>query len=86
MTLYQELCGIARRLPDSTAMVSYDGTAVSYDRFVETTDAIAGTARRRPARLRRRPGAGRSRHLRLRLLRRRQAAVGHRAPGQQGDT
>ncbi|MGW1915402.1 class I adenylate-forming enzyme family protein [Streptomyces sp. NPDC002076] len=41
MTLYQELCSVAQRLPDSTAVVSYDGTTVSYGRLVETTDAIA---------------------------------------------
>ncbi|GHH31201.1 class I adenylate-forming enzyme family protein [Streptomyces rubradiris] len=42
MTLYGELCGVARRLPGSTAAVSYDGTAVSFGRLVEAADAIAG--------------------------------------------
>ncbi|MGW2651126.1 class I adenylate-forming enzyme family protein [Streptomyces sp. NPDC001393] len=41
MTLYQELCRVARPLSDATAVVSYDGTTVSYGRLVETTDVIA---------------------------------------------
>ncbi|RKT19012.1 fatty-acyl-CoA synthase [Streptomyces sp. 1114.5] len=41
MTLYQELLGVARRRPGATAVVSYDGTEVSYGRLVEHADAIA---------------------------------------------
>lgn len=48
MTLYQQLREVARRLSDATAVVSYDGTAVSYGRLVETTDAIAGRLGARP--------------------------------------
>ncbi|MET7987503.1 class I adenylate-forming enzyme family protein [Streptomyces sp. NPDC005281] len=48
MTLCQRLREVAGRLSDATAVVSYDGTAVSYGRLVETTDAIARQFRTSP--------------------------------------